>query len=148
MGTKGRALLISSLLLLNGKYSTNKQDSGYFNYKLQIDVEYYLCPVMFICRAIHLSDNNRINATQMFGQFVVGWLEGLAMPTPRGIDLACRPCIRIHEQGEPKIIFMFHRLHFIPPEEHPLTHPRQFHQSYFQPLFSHLHHSTTIRKRQ
>lgn len=31
----------------------------------------------------------------------------------------------------------------IPQEEHPSTHQEQFHQSYYQPLFLHPHHSAS-----
>jgi hypothetical protein len=42
-------------------------------------------------------------------------------------------------------IFMHLSVATIPQEEHPLTHPKQFHRSYSQPLSLHPHHSVTIK---
>ena len=42
-------------------------------------------------------------------------------------------------------LFMHLSVATIPQEEHPLTHPKQSHQNYSQPLSLHPHHSITIK---
>lgn len=56
-------------------------------YRNLVYIGFYLCPRMLICCSIHLGYYNRFNAMKMFCKLVECWFQGLAMATPRSINL-------------------------------------------------------------
>lgn len=99
---------------------------------------------MFIGRSIHLGNNKRVNATQMFGEFVVCRLQWLTMPAPRCIYLVTDLALDLSGTDLKEMNRALLYKEMVPQAGRPLTHPTQFHQSCFRQQFSHHRHSTIV----